>query len=57
MGFAVAEEAAALGAEVTVIAANVTLPRHPRVTYVDVETAAQLGAASQGSFRAPATSW
>lgn len=50
MGFAVAEEAAALGAEVTVIAANVTLPRHPRVTYVDVETAAQLGAASKEAF-------
>src|SRR3954453_2045499 len=46
MGYAVAEEAAALGAQVTVIAANVTLPRHPRVTYVDVETAAELGAAS-----------
>jgi phosphopantothenoylcysteine decarboxylase / phosphopantothenate---cysteine ligase len=50
MGFAVAEEAAALGADVTVIAANVTLPRHPRVTYVDVETAAQLGAASKEAF-------
>ncbi|WP_051223253.1 bifunctional phosphopantothenoylcysteine decarboxylase/phosphopantothenate--cysteine ligase CoaBC [Conexibacter woesei] len=50
MGFAVAEEAAALGAEVTVIAANVTLSRHPRVTYVDVETAAQLGAASKEAF-------
>ena len=32
MGFALAEEAAALGAEVTVVAANVALPRHPRVT-------------------------
>jgi phosphopantothenoylcysteine decarboxylase/phosphopantothenate--cysteine ligase len=52
MGFAVAEEAAALGAEVTVIAANVALPRHPRVTYVDVETAAQLGAAAREAFGA-----
>ena len=52
MGFAVAEEAAALGAEVTVIAANVTLPRHPRVTYVDVETAAQLGDACREAFGA-----
>lgn len=52
MGFAIAEEAAALGAEVTVIAANVTLPRHPRVSYVDVETAAQLGAASREAFAA-----
>lgn len=50
MGFAVAEEAAALGAEVTVIAANVSLPRHPRVTYVDVETAAHLAAACGEAF-------
>ena len=52
MGFAVAEEAAALGAAVTVVAANVTLPRHPRVTYVDVETAAELGAACAEAFPA-----
>jgi phosphopantothenoylcysteine decarboxylase/phosphopantothenate--cysteine ligase len=52
MGFAVAEEAAALGAEVTVIAANVGLARHPRVRYVDVETAAQLGAACAAEFPA-----
>ena len=52
MGFAVAEEAAALGAEVTVIAANVALPRHPRVTYVDVETAAQLRDACVSAFPA-----
>jgi phosphopantothenoylcysteine decarboxylase/phosphopantothenate--cysteine ligase len=53
MGFAVAEEAAALGAEVTVIAANVTLARHPRVRYVEVETAAQLRDAAIAEF--PAT--
>jgi phosphopantothenoylcysteine decarboxylase/phosphopantothenate--cysteine ligase len=52
MGFAVAEEAAALGAEVTVIAANVTLDRHPRVRYLDVETAAELGAACAAEFPA-----
>jgi phosphopantothenoylcysteine decarboxylase/phosphopantothenate--cysteine ligase len=52
MGFAVAEEAAALGAEVTVIAANVALPRHPRVTYVDIETAAQLRDACVTAFAA-----
>src|SRR4051794_22536592 len=40
MGFALAEEAAARGADVTVVAANVSLPRDPRVSYVDVETAA-----------------
>jgi phosphopantothenoylcysteine decarboxylase/phosphopantothenate--cysteine ligase len=50
MGYAVAEEAAALGAQVTVIAANVALPRHPRVRYVDVETAAQLRDAAVREF-------
>ncbi len=52
MGFAVAEEAAALGAEVMVIAANVTLARHPRVRYVEVETAAQLRDAAIAEFPA-----
>jgi phosphopantothenoylcysteine decarboxylase/phosphopantothenate--cysteine ligase len=52
MGFAVAEEAAALGAEVTVVAANVALARHPRVRYVDVETAAQLRDACVAEFPA-----
>jgi phosphopantothenoylcysteine decarboxylase/phosphopantothenate--cysteine ligase len=52
MGFALAEEAAALGAEVVCIAANVSLVRHPRVRYVDVETAAQLQAACEAEFDA-----
>jgi phosphopantothenoylcysteine decarboxylase/phosphopantothenate--cysteine ligase len=52
MGFALAEEAAARGARVTVIAANVALPRSPRVEVVDVETAAQLQAACQERFAA-----
>jgi phosphopantothenoylcysteine decarboxylase/phosphopantothenate--cysteine ligase len=52
MGYAVAEEAAALGAAVTVIAANVGLPRHPRVRYLDVETAAQLADACAAEFPA-----
>src|SRR3954469_15581534 len=39
MGFALAEEAAARGARVTVTAANVGLPRSGRGEYVDVETA------------------
>jgi phosphopantothenoylcysteine decarboxylase / phosphopantothenate---cysteine ligase len=52
MGFAVAEEAAVLGADVTVVAANVALPRHPRVRYVDVTTAAELGAACAVEFAA-----
>ncbi|HEV2058999.1 MAG TPA: bifunctional phosphopantothenoylcysteine decarboxylase/phosphopantothenate--cysteine ligase CoaBC, partial [Solirubrobacteraceae bacterium] len=52
MGFALANEAAALGAAVTVIAANVALPRDARVTYVDVETAAELQAACAAAFAA-----
>jgi phosphopantothenoylcysteine decarboxylase/phosphopantothenate--cysteine ligase len=50
MGFALADEAAALGAEVTVIAANVSLPRSPGVRYIDVETAAELAAACASAF-------
>ena len=51
MGFALADEAAALGADVTVVAANVALPRNPRVRYVDVVTAAELQAARRGRLR------
>jgi phosphopantothenoylcysteine decarboxylase/phosphopantothenate--cysteine ligase len=50
MGFAVAEEAARRGAEVTVLAANVDLPRTEGVHYVDVETAAQLDEAARAAF-------
>ena len=50
MGFALAEVAARLGAEVTVIAANVSLPRDPRVTYVDVQTADELLEAARTRF-------
>jgi phosphopantothenoylcysteine decarboxylase/phosphopantothenate--cysteine ligase len=50
MGFALADEAAALGAEVTVIAANVGLARTPRVHYVDVATAAELQQACEAHF-------
>jgi phosphopantothenoylcysteine decarboxylase/phosphopantothenate--cysteine ligase len=52
MGFALAEEAAALGATVTVVAANVALSRHPRVRYLDVRTAAELQAACEAEFAA-----
>jgi phosphopantothenoylcysteine decarboxylase/phosphopantothenate--cysteine ligase len=52
MGFAVAEEAASRGAEVTVVAANVGLPRAAAVAYEDVETAAQLEAATRRLFPA-----
>jgi phosphopantothenoylcysteine decarboxylase/phosphopantothenate--cysteine ligase len=52
MGLALAEAAADRGADVTVVAANVALPRDPRVTYVDVETAAELAAACGERFGA-----
>lgn len=50
MGFALAAEAAALGADVTVVAANVGLERDRRVRYVDVATAAELQAACEQRF-------
>ena len=52
MGFALAEQAARRGAEVTVVAANVALPRAPGVAYVDVGTAAELKAACEEAFPA-----
>jgi phosphopantothenoylcysteine decarboxylase / phosphopantothenate---cysteine ligase len=52
MGFALAEAAAARGAEVTVVAANVGLPRRPGIRYVDVGTAAELRAACEEAFSA-----
>src|SRR5687768_16631095 len=50
MGYALAERAARRGADVTVVAANVALPRQPGVTYVDVATAAELKAACEQAF-------
>ena len=50
MGFALAAEAARRGARVTVVAANVSLPRDHRVEYVDVETAAELRDACERAF-------
>jgi phosphopantothenoylcysteine decarboxylase/phosphopantothenate--cysteine ligase len=52
MGFAIAEEAARRGGEVTVLAANVALPRTPGVSYIDVETAVQLRAEALDRFEA-----
>src|SRR4051812_9376194 len=49
-GFALADEAAARGAAVAVVAANVSLPRHPRARYTDVETAAELQEAVEAEF-------
>ncbi len=50
MGFALADEAARRGAAVTVVAANVGLARNPAVRYVDVESAAELAAATAAEF-------
>jgi phosphopantothenoylcysteine decarboxylase/phosphopantothenate--cysteine ligase len=50
MGFALAEEAARRGADVTVIAANVSRPRIPGITYEDVETAEELRTAALERF-------
>jgi phosphopantothenoylcysteine decarboxylase/phosphopantothenate--cysteine ligase len=50
MGFALAEAAARRGANVTVVAANVSLPRRADVEYVDVSTAAELGRACNERF-------
>jgi phosphopantothenoylcysteine decarboxylase/phosphopantothenate--cysteine ligase len=52
MGFALADEAARRGAAVAVVAANVALPRNPAVRYVDVESAAELAAATAAEFDA-----
>ncbi len=50
MGFALAEAAADLGADVTVLAANVDLARDARATYVDVRTAQELRDAAIDAF-------
>jgi phosphopantothenoylcysteine decarboxylase/phosphopantothenate--cysteine ligase len=50
MGFALAARAAARGAQVTLIAANVSLDAPPGATVVEVGTAAELGAACRRAF-------
>lgn len=50
MGFALADAAAARGAKVTVVAANVALARNRAVSYIDVETAAELERACEAAF-------
>ncbi|MBE2315381.1 bifunctional phosphopantothenoylcysteine decarboxylase/phosphopantothenate--cysteine ligase CoaBC [Solirubrobacter sp. CPCC 204708] len=52
MGFAVAEQAQRRGANVTVVAANVSLPRATGIEYVDVVTAAELADACAARFDA-----
>jgi phosphopantothenoylcysteine decarboxylase / phosphopantothenate---cysteine ligase len=50
MGFALAAAAARRGAEVTLVAANVSLPTPAGTRRIDVETAAQLGEACHSEF-------
>lgn len=50
MAWAVAAEARRRGAAVTVLAANVALPRDPGIAYVDTPTAADLHAAVMSRF-------
>ena len=50
MGLAIAAEAARRGAEVTAIAANVSLERPEGIAYVDVQTAAELEQATLHAF-------
>jgi phosphopantothenoylcysteine decarboxylase/phosphopantothenate--cysteine ligase len=52
MGFALAERAARRGAQVTVVAANVSLASPPGVEVVQVRTASELAAACAGAFEA-----
>jgi phosphopantothenoylcysteine decarboxylase/phosphopantothenate--cysteine ligase len=50
MGIALAAAAARRGADVTLIAANVSLPEPPGVRRVDVETTAELSRAAEAEF-------
>jgi phosphopantothenoylcysteine decarboxylase / phosphopantothenate---cysteine ligase len=50
MGFALADAAHAAGAHVTVVAANVALPRTPGIHYLDVVSTAELQAACVAEF-------
>ena len=52
MGLALAEEAARRGADVTLVAANVTLSPAPGIEQVDVETTAELASAVHDRFPA-----
>ncbi|MDQ3729515.1 MAG: bifunctional phosphopantothenoylcysteine decarboxylase/phosphopantothenate--cysteine ligase CoaBC [Actinomycetota bacterium] len=50
MGIALAESAARRGADVTLVAANFTLPVSPRISVAAVETAAELAEATHRAF-------
>src|SRR3954464_8351765 len=51
MGFALASEAARRGADVEVVAANVSLPHEEGIHYIEVETAAELEQATLRAFQ------
>jgi phosphopantothenoylcysteine decarboxylase/phosphopantothenate--cysteine ligase len=50
MGVALAEAAAARGAEVTLVAANVSLPTGPAIERIDLVSSAELAAATKAEF-------
>lgn len=50
MGWALAEAARRRGGEVTVLASNVELSRHPDIRYIDAPTAAELHRAARAAF-------
>ena len=52
MGWAIAEAARRRGAQVTVLASNVELPRHPDIRYVEAPTAEDLHRAALDAFPA-----
>jgi phosphopantothenoylcysteine decarboxylase/phosphopantothenate--cysteine ligase len=52
MGVAIAAAAERRGASVTLVAANISIPRPPGIEYVDVETTAELAAACDARFDA-----
>jgi phosphopantothenoylcysteine decarboxylase/phosphopantothenate--cysteine ligase len=52
MGVALAEAAARRGADVTLVAANVAIPTSANVNRIDVESAAELAAATREAFAA-----
>jgi phosphopantothenoylcysteine decarboxylase/phosphopantothenate--cysteine ligase len=52
MGWAIAEAARRRGAQVTVLASNVELPRHPDIRYVEAPTAQDLHRAALDAFPA-----
>ena len=52
MGWAIAEAARRRGAQVTVLASNVDLPRHPDILYVEAPTAADLHRTALEAFPA-----